>query len=86
MSIEPSDLNFFLKIHLLLIGLQPLGRLVNSHVLFVSRESISLLIASFQKVASIDFIALIGFGIFLNQEDGHKFLGYDINIQIVKSF
>jgi len=29
---------------------------------------------------------LIDFEIFLNQETGYKFLGYDINIRVLKGF
>ncbi|KAK9167054.1 hypothetical protein Scep_002245 [Stephania cephalantha] len=56
-SMDPSTLLFLLKRNLHLMGLHPGGRSTSSQVLFPIIESISSFNASFQKAASLSFIA-----------------------------
>jgi hypothetical protein len=56
-SIVPSDLNFFLKIHLHPIGLHQFGQSVISQVPFDMIESVSLRTTSFQYSSSGDAYA-----------------------------
>lgn len=51
-SLATSGFNILLKIHLLEIDLQPLGRYTNSQVLLLIIDSSSLLMASFKKKSS----------------------------------
>ncbi|KAK2449675.1 putative mitochondrial protein [Trifolium repens] len=53
-STVPSGFSFFFKIHLQPIGLQPRGKSTKCHVSLDSRESMSSLIASCHRSASID--------------------------------
>lgn len=57
LSIERSDLSLFLNAHLQPTCLQSLGKSTNSHVWLNIIDSMSELIAYFQKVASINIIA-----------------------------